>query len=211
MHPDAPASGSGKARNPVLRPRDAVLGRRERPSLSWGTGALSLCRGSSPRGKISRPAWERGLPAELRPLRQSERPAGVGRTASDVSRTSDGVRLTWASSVSGRVLCGPQAPWDPLHPEGATSGRFPPPTMTAPPLNPPRAGALRVRCPAPTWSDQSRGSRPNARAGRRPNGGCRPDPAGARFRSGPDGTGGTRLRTSALRFRPERGALTCTR
>ena len=106
----------------------------------------------------------------------------------------------------GIVLSGPQAPWGSPSPRGGHLRQVPPPTTTAPPLTRPRAGALRFRCPAPRRPDKGAGLAERMSLDG-PNGGSGPDADRGRFGRGPDGTGGTRLGTSAPRPPSERGAL----
>jgi len=103
-----------------------------------------------------------------------------------------------------RVLCGSQARWGPPSPRSATSGRF----HLRQPRRPrsPHATALRFRCPAPPRPDKCAGLAERMSLDG-PNGGSGPDADRGRFGRGPDGTGGTRLGTSAPRPPSERGAL----
>ena len=105
----------------------------------------------------------------------------------------------WGSSCPDH-----RRPGDPLHPEGATSGRF----HLRQPRRPrsPHATALRFRCPAPRRPDKCAGLAERMSLDG-PNGGSGPDADRGRFGRGPDGTGGTRLGTSAPRPPSERGAL----
>jgi len=104
----------------------------------------------------------------------------------------------------GIVLSGPQAPWGSPSPRCAMSGRF----HLRQPRRPrsPHATALRFRCPAPRRPDKCAGLAERMSLDG-PNGGSGPDADRGRFGRGPNGTGGTRLGTSAPRPPSERGAL----
>ncbi len=103
----------------------------------------------------------------------------------------------------GIVLSGPQAALGISFTPRGHVRQVPPPTSTAPP---PHATALRFRCPALRRPDKCAGLAERMSLDG-PNGGSGPDADRGRFGRGPDGTGGTRLGTSAPRPPSERGAL----